>query len=276
MNITVGRAEEAELPLLLEIEKSATPSLLYLAGVSELFLDYSTGELVVAYADRVPAGFGRFSVLCDGAGWLETLRVSKEMQGNGLGKAIWKRYIELCKIFDVSAVRMYTGERNVVSKGLAEKNGLSIAARTNEALFALTGTDSAKTGFRQVTEPEEAAELIGRYAEELPYFCQNRTYFANCERLWRHLTITGQVYVSGDTVVTIGARFLEKEALHIGLFGGDYLEALEFAKGMGTQRNMPKLTCMVPSGRDDMKQALRKAGFTVGENEIIMLEKKFR
>ena len=63
----------------------------------------------------------------DGSVWLEALRVSPEVQGQGVGKRFYQRF-ELAKLRSVNTMRMYTGVNNAKSKGLAEQFGFHIAA----------------------------------------------------------------------------------------------------------------------------------------------------
>ena len=125
-----GRWEE--LPRLLEIEQGATPGLLYLDDVKDEFFDPAKGELIVAEADGVPAGFVHFSLQPDGAAWLETLRVDPAYQKQGCGTALWKAMMAAAEKYRVPAMRMYTGRTNIASYTLAKRNGLEIASETLE------------------------------------------------------------------------------------------------------------------------------------------------
>lgn len=73
----------------------------------------------VAEVDGKIVGIGKLTLLYDGSAWLETLRVDPAYQGNGVGKAIYRRYLEEAAELNAPALRMYTGVKNAVSAGLA-------------------------------------------------------------------------------------------------------------------------------------------------------------
>ena len=43
------------------------------------------GEMILAIEEELPVGMGQYSVLPDGSGWLEILRVHKDYQRKGAG-----------------------------------------------------------------------------------------------------------------------------------------------------------------------------------------------
>ena len=277
--ITTRPAVEADLPRLLEIERAAMPGLQYLEGVFELFLRREDGELVAALQDGVLGGFGRLSLLCDGSAWLETLRVDPALQRRGLGAAIWARYLELCRQFQVPAVRMYTGEQNVASAKLAERNGLALAVRSVEGNLPLANLPEdaadAPPPFQPISDPDELAALWEQHRSNRPrYLCLNRTFYAMGAPLDRELCRTGRAYRLGDTLLILGARFLPERALHIGWAAGDLGQALAFAIARGRALGVPKLTWMLPDDRTETVAWLRAHGF-VFSSRILLLERRF-
>jgi len=275
--ITTRRARPEDLPALLEIEKSSIKGNYYLEDVYDYFLDNTNGELIVAELDGVPAGFGRFSVLPEHSGWLETLRVHADMQKKGCGAAIWKRYMELCKIFRVKSVAMYTGVSNYASQTLAVRNGVEIACRSHEGNLDMTGAKAPEAPcFRKVTDVNEAAELLAPAADAYEgYFAMNRTWMHHSPLLYRWLCEKGMVYEHEGTVMVLGARFLEKRALHIGLIIGDVSKAAAFAKAECVRRGLPKLTALVPISYEKMEADLAAEGLTFGANTILTMDRIF-
>ena len=278
MSIVCRKGVIEDLPVLLEIEKRSSPRLLYLDGVKDEFFDNTTGELIVAEEDGVPIGFARFSLQYDGSGWLEVLRVDPDHQKKGCGATIWKRFIELCGIYKVPFVRMYTGLTNYASRVLGERNGLKVAYQTREGtLMADSSIKGSYGNFRKVTSADEAEKAIMSHAGIYHgYFCQNRTFYginrSVCEGLFKDVSIWTDN--NGSCVIT-GARFLKDQGLHLGLMGGDLDACISLAKAVFSESGLPKLVCMIPSERDDYKAALEKAGFTFPDSQIIMLERAF-
>ena len=85
----------------------------------------------------------------------------------------------------------------------------------------------------------------------------------------------GMVYGCGESVLVLGRRFKNVDALHIGLLGGDVAACLAFAKQKLLETGLSKLVCMIPMQREDLKAALLDAGFTVPERSIIMMARTF-
>ncbi len=278
MSIVCRKGVIEDLPVLLDIEKHSTPKLLYLEGVQDLFFNNEDGELIVAEEDGKPIGFARFSTQYDGSGWLECLRVHADHQKKGCGAVIWKRFIELCDIYHVPFVRMYTGLTNYASRVLGERNGLHVAYQTREGTLLKDNIPAVEPaeGFVPVTDPAECEKLFAPYAEGYHNsFCTNRTYYGLNKALYEGLCGEGIVYRKGDSVVTVGARFLKDQGLHIGFMGGDADECIRFAIEKFKASGLPKLVCMIPSERDDLRAALEKYGFVFPDAQIIMLERAF-
>ena len=197
MSITCRKGNINDLPVLLEIESRSTPSLLYLDAVKDEFFDNSRGELIVAEEDGQPIGFARFSLQCDGSGWLEILRVDPAHQKKGCGAVIWKRFIELCEIYKVPYVRMYTGLSNYASRVLGERNGLHVAYQTREGTLMLENAPdvTAPDGF-SLSDCHHCAEAaISPYVEGYHgYFCMNRTFYGLTQPLYKQLVSDGYVW----------------------------------------------------------------------------------
>ncbi|MEM7800212.1 MAG: GNAT family N-acetyltransferase, partial [Chloroflexota bacterium] len=121
--ITLRPAHLNDRSAVLAVEKKSTPSLQYLPYVYELFLNDPQGEFTVAEIGGQIVACAKFSVLPDGSGWLETIRVDPQYQGLGVGKRFYENYAAIAKRSGVSATRMYTGINNAVSAGLAARYG---------------------------------------------------------------------------------------------------------------------------------------------------------
>lgn len=280
-------AKPDEYQAMIEVEKTVFPGHYYLPDVEENFKDPKRGVLLVSEEDGKITGVDHVGFLCDGSGWMETLRVLPEYQGRGAGNAIWKKALEICEENKLNALRMYTGLTNVRSKHLGEKFGLSVAVQTQEANllkeefrpeFAAPAGKSPEEafGFEKVTDGARAYELIRPYAEGYQnYICFNRTYVPLNEQVCAWLADQGFVYACGSNVAVLGGRYMRKHALHIGVIGGDLELCLAFAMAKFDESGLPKFTCMYPSVREDIREALRAKSFAIPENHIIMLERKF-
>ena len=154
----------ADIERLVEIEESAVSGGYYLYDNRHFYFDgiLNKGEMVVALNEEEhPVGIGQYSILPDGSGWLECLRVEKQWQSQGAGKAIYRRYMALAEETNAPSVAMFTGRKNLASKGLAEKHGFHLAAAYMGYDLALPGAvKEIVTGFHLVVDEEEAVKLL--------------------------------------------------------------------------------------------------------------------
>ena len=277
MEIVLRKARQEDRERVIWVESKATPNLSYVGAVWVLFTSDEVGEFGVAEADGKLVACGKFTVVPDGSAWLETLRVVPEYQGLGIGKRFYERFYELARSRGVTTMRMYTGLRNVVSKGLAELYGLRLAATYRGASIpCVQGKIPPPEGnFRLVTDPDRATALLMPFREKWTGFLvMNRTFFSISPTLCRHLTEKEMVYEdpASGSVVTLGARFLPERALNIGVFGGDMEECLGFALEQGVERGAARLNCDFPPSAVDVQEALVEKGFSLTESDFIVME----
>ena len=280
MQLHTRKGTMAELERMLEIERSAipAPSGQYLYENRHFFFDgiQNRGGMVLCCDEQdYPVGMGQYSVLPDGSGWLETLRVEKQFQSQGAGKAIYRRYMELAEETGAPSLAMFTGRKNLASKGLAEKYGFRLAAALNQFDLDLAAvTPVIVPRFHLIPDEEEAVELLTKAVEKDPwgpFMGLNRTFLHYGEPLYRYLHREGMVYTDGESVVVLGARMLRHRGLNVGYMAGDYGKCLAFAAGATAGQGLPKLTVFVSPEREDVAGALRKFGF--GEPvELIVME----
>ncbi len=282
MNISIRKGRIEDLPRLLEIEASAIPGYGYLDGVKEEFFDNSRGELIVAETDGLPIGFARFTLEYDGSAWLEILRVHKDWQRKGCGRAIWARFMELAAQYRVPAMRMYTGEKNIASRSLAEQHGLHVAWHTVEGVLmrenlpADAAHADAADGFVRIADPAAVGALMAPFAEDYHHYTStNRTYYALNDALYAGLSKDFDVWAKGDSVLITGARFLPERGINILCMGGDLTACAAKAMALLSASDKPRLVAMVSEEDAARQTALESAGFVFTRPGIIMLERTF-
>lgn len=258
------------------VESKSTPNLSYVPHVWDMFLNDEAGDWSVAELDGEIVGCGKYTILPDGSAWLETLRVIPERQGLGVGKRLYEHWVDLARHQGVTTLRMYTGTGNVVSKGLAERYGLTVAGTYMEARMPCTKDTSTKAPkFRQVADPEEATELLMPLKDKWGGFLvMNRTFYRFTPALCRYLAEGGMVYTDPGTgsVVTLGARFMPEDALHIGVLDGDLHSCLDLAAVTCLKKEARRLNIQYPPSAKDVHEALTGYGFSVGASDFIVME----
>ncbi|MGE5654771.1 MAG: GNAT family N-acetyltransferase [Bacillota bacterium] len=275
MGITLRRAMIEDRQQILDVEAKATRNLRYLGQVFEQWVADDEGHLSVAEIDGELTGVGKFTVMPDGSAWLEALRVSPERQGLGIGKRFYELFLSTARQKGIRTLRMYTGVKNAVSKGLAERFGFHLAATYRGAWQPVAAGCTQCPQFTKVTDPERAAALIMPHAERWTGFMvMNRTFMsinpATCAALARE----GKVYeeAASGSLIVIGARFMPEQALHVALFSGDEGACIEFARCQAAELGVPKLQCMFPPTAQDIQKTLLSQGFQLEESDCIVME----
>jgi ribosomal protein S18 acetylase RimI-like enzyme len=281
MSIVLRSALPKDRQQVLEVEKKATPGLTYLPHVFDQFVADETGEFIVAETGDQLVGCGKFTLLPDGSAWLETLRVIPERQGQGIGKMFYQRFLEIAQAKRVSTLRMYTGVNNHASKGLAEHSGFSIAGTYlgQRRPCRLGLPRSVPSAFQEVTDPSVATELLLSYREQWKDFLViNRTFYPITPSLAAYLAGQGQIHYDPNTqsTMTLGARFLPHQALHIGILGGDLSACLLFAIQKGIEAGVEYLSCYTPDGAVELLDNLSRFGFQAEPSNLIVMEERLR
>ncbi|MEZ4659482.1 MAG: GNAT family N-acetyltransferase [Caldilineaceae bacterium] len=162
--ITIRAARPEDKEKIIEVEAKSTPNLRYVPQVFAEFMAHARGEFSVAEVDGELAACAKFTVLPDHSAWLETLRVIPERQGLGVGKRLYERFFEIARREGVATMRMYTGVKNAVSKGLAERFGFQPAATFYGAWQACADAPIAgpSASWQPVTDPPAPRRLSCR------------------------------------------------------------------------------------------------------------------
>ena len=278
MKMVLRKAKPGDREKAIWVESKSTPNLSYVPNVFEMFISDDIGEFNVIELDGEVAACGKYTVVPDGSAWLETLRVIPEKQGLGLGKRLYEHWLSKAQSQGVKTLRMYTGVENARSKGLAERYGFKLAqtfkGATLQSKPIVTATSTGD--FRCVTDPEKAKILLMQLGTKWGSFLvMNRTFYKLTPMLIHDMVTKGMVYENPETrsVVTLGARFMPEQSLHIGVFGGDSKACLDFATQKGLERKVGNLSCMFPSSASYTQDSLVEYGFKLDKAEYIVMER---
>jgi len=272
MDFEVKLASHEDMAEALRVERETMGDYVYLEDAWHYFSTLQGGLISVSHEGKM-VGIGRFSVLPDGSGWLETLRVVPEYQRKGVGREIYKKYLELARENGCPSMAMFTGAENVASSALAEVFGLRTAARHRG--YHLTNLEGgAPHGFVHVGW-QRAAELILPMREEYrDYMTFNHTFHRINEANARQFAAEGKVFEDPESgsFIVCGARFQHHAALHIAMMGGDYDRCIDFAVNHARAMGVPKVYCTFTLGNEKLEKALIARGFTPDPSDIITKE----
>ena len=276
MAFIVKLAEYGDMEECVRVEGESTPGYPGYLRDAWHYFNSQKGGCVCVYEEGKMIGIGRFTVLPDGSGWLETLRVSKEHQGKGAGKAIYGKYLELAKEHNCPSIAMFTGVRNVVSSGLAEKFGLKTAA-THRGYHLADLSGGCAHCFHAVN-PQRAAELTLPLCEEYGnHLVFNRTFYHINDANVRAFAAEGKVFEDNEdgSFIVCGARFQHNAALHIAMMGGNYDRCIDFAIQYARAIGAAKVSCTFTLENDRLEKNLQARGFTPDASDIITKELVF-
>lgn len=276
MAFTVKLADYGDMEECVRVEKETMGNYFYLEDAWHYFNSQKGGLVAVYNDDGKMVGIGRFTVLFDGTGWLETLRISPEWQGQGAGKEIYKVYKKLAEINRCPSMAMFTGAKNQVSAGLAKKNGLSKAAQhRGYHLTDLSG--GAVHGFKHVGWQRAVELIMPMKAEYNDYMTFNRTFFHINEENAKGFAMEGKVFEDRESgsFIVCGARFQHQVTLHIAMMGGDYEKCLDFAVNYAKAQGLEKVSCTFAIDNEKLEKALIARGFEPEASDLITMEIKF-
>ncbi len=228
--------------------------------------------MILALKDELPVGMGQYSILPDGSGWLEILRVHKDYQRQGAGNAIYKRYMNIAKKTNAPSIAMFTGHRNIASKALAESHGFTLSEAHFEYSTSLLDSTGNLHDFMPFKDPEQLFKHIQNHNWGT-YIALNRTFFHINLDTCRYLCTHKMVYTDGFSVVLLGCRMLKHRGYHIGYLSGNILKCIEFAIEKTKQENLPKLTVSLPENKKELASFFEENKFTFNA-ELIVMEKK--
>ena len=274
MDFTIKFATYDDLEAADRVERSASRGV-YLTDAWHYFSTLK-GELVCAYDGERMIGIGRFTVLPDGTGWLETLRVSPDHQRQGVGKSIYKKWVELAKAYGCPSMAMFTGVTNAASSGLAELYGLKTSAQHRGChLTGFAGGDPH--GFKHVYWQRAVQLILPQKDEYHDYMVFNRTFYHINDANAKAFAMEGKVFEdegSGSYIVC-GGRVQQNAALHIAMMGGDIGKCLDFAVNYARAQGIEKISCTFALENEKLEGALYRRGFIADKVNLITKEVVF-
>jgi N-acetylglutamate synthase-like GNAT family acetyltransferase len=276
MQLHLRKATSEDKAKVLDVESKSTPNLRYLPYVYDDWSTEERGDLSVVELEGEIIGVGKYTRLPDDSVWLEALRVTPAKQGIGAGKRLYGHWFQLALEQDIKTMRMYTNVSNVKSKGLAERYGLCVQGTYREALKPLKDITSISetAAFRQVNNLKEATKLLMDQSERWGEFLViNRTFYKLNPATCKYFTEQGMVYKEAETgsVITLGARFMPWQSLHIGLISGDYESCLRFALQKGLEMKVERLSILYPPEAMEVQDGLTRFGFKQSPDNFITM-----
>ena len=275
MGFTVRLATYEDMAEAVRVEKETMGDYVYLEDAWHYFNTLNGGLVCVFHGEKM-VGIGRFSVLPDGSGWLETLRVTPEYQRKGIGRKIYEKYVELAQINHCPSMAMFTGVNNVASSALAEIFGLKTAAQHRG--YHLTNLEGGNPHGFVHAGWQRAVELILPLKDEYNnYMTFNRTFHRVNEANAKQFALEGKVFEDKESgsFIVCGARFQHQVTLHIAMMGGDYNKCIDFAVNYAKAQGLKKVSCTFAIENEKLESALKARGFAADKSDLITKEVVF-
>ncbi len=273
---TIKYASKADLDACATVEKLTMEDFCYLRDVWDYFLS-TQGEMICVYDQNRMVAIGKFTVLYDGSGWLETLRVIPEYQSRKIGSLIYEEYVKLARLYQCDSIAMYTGSITNISSALAMKYGLSYQATFQG--FYLENYEKIDTSSFTLAESKDVISiLLNEKKQYQDYVCSNRTFYRINYPNMEGFLCEHKVYkdeMSGSVIV-LGSRFQHQKALHILMMIGDLDKCIEFAKYHASNLNISKIICTISIENHKVISALIENRFELEKSTLVTLEKKFK
>ena len=243
-NIIVRKMRPSDLEGALAVERSAIKGNNHYLSDAYDYYTSTLGELSVACIDQQIVGIGKFSILFDGSAWLELLRVHEDFQKQGVGQAIYQRYMEQAKTYGCQRIALYTGIRNIGSCRLATRHNL-----TQDTFYT---SFSCIPSQNEPTLPFHLLNHLPTINITVPHLCINHTFYSVNEATLRGFLSQGYIYQYEDTLLIMGSRFQPYKALYIAYISGSHIEAaLDYAIHHAYHQGIEKIIYHMPS--DDLK-----------------------
>ena len=273
MAFTVRLAQYADLAECARVEHASMPDYPGYLNDAWHYFQSQKGGCVCVFDDDEMIGIGRFTVLPDGTGWLETLRVCIPHQGRGAGKAIYREYRKLAELHNCPSMAMFTGASNQVSSGLAGRNGLrTVATHRGYHLTDLSGGNPH--GFRPVNPQRASALALAKKEEYNDYMVFNRTFYHVNDANVRAFAAEGKVFEdeTDGSFIVCGARFQHRAALHIAMMGGNADRCIDFAVNYARAIGAARVSCTFALENARLEEALKARGFKSDAGDLITKE----
>ena len=259
MAIHVREVEERDKEGCIFAEKYATPHVIYLEEVWERFMKEG-GFYVISKDDEI-GGIGKITTLFDDVGWLETIRIHPDFQEQGLGNALYQKYMEKIKESGLKKVGLYTEDWNIRSENLAKKYGFEKMG-VFEDYRKETTLDLDYSGTFELIE-DNAEEVISQYYDKMDDYCiVSKTFFPVIKGLGKDVARRKWAFKDDEgNFAIIGTRMQPEKVLFIAYYDGDIKKVLEFANELAKQYGTAKLSAIRNVNDVKVIEELKDNGF---------------
>lgn len=264
-------------PYLLNIARQTWNGNDYVPYILDDWIADSSGIIFSAVYHGNAVGMIRLSRLSDTQWWLEGLRVDPAIRGRKIGQQLFLHALKYYRTQCRGVIRMLTGEKNLVSQHIAEKNHFIL--RTSLDLYeAAPDADHAN---HLVLASSEHAEDIFAWLNQLndhplliPYLDYGWVLNAPEKPMIQKLIEEKKVWINveNNAVLILQQEFLQGQldsfiqAVQPGRLG--LTEILTSARRIAADRYWQKITWMAPS-HEDIHAALDAAAFLRDPDERV-------
>ena len=266
MGIDVREITDKDRERCVWIEKNALPNVIYIDDVWEHFTSKKDGIFLAVEKENELGGFGKLTTLFDDIGWLETIRIHPNYQGQGLGNALYMAYLSHAQALGLKKLGLYTEAWNTRSENLAKKHGF-----IKKGNFADYRKDVDKNApYHGSFEPIENHEknIISKYYGKMNEFCIiNKTFFPAIPGLDQELVKRQWAFQDDHgNFVVVGYRMQPHKALFLAYYDGDMIEIINFVNHLGQKLGSTQISCIRNTNERKVINELNDHGFEGVEN----------
>ena len=261
MEIDVREIIDTDRERCVWIEKAALPNVIYIDDVWEYFTSKADGVFLAVEKAHELGGFGKLTRLFADVGWLETIRIHPDYQGQGLGNALYKEYLVKARELGFKKLGLYTEAWNVRSENLAKKYGFIKKGNFADYRKDVDQNRSHEGSFKAIENNAEA--IISKHYERMNEFCIiNKTFFPAIPGLGWELSKRKWAFTDDHgNLVIVGYRMQPQKTLFLAYYDGDIHEILNFVNHLGKQLGSAAISCIRNIAEQELIKELSDHGF---------------
>ncbi|GAC1400924.1 MAG: hypothetical protein NVSMB52_14650 [Chloroflexota bacterium] len=270
-DITIRAATRNDTPFMRRLTETVWDGHDYIPSVWPSWLADSEGMLMVALLDGCRVGLQHVAIQHDGSAWVEGIRVSPDVRGQGVGRALLDYAVAWARDVRCPAIRLATNRTNPASNCLATSAGMTVV----EEMFLARAEGSEGGSGSQVrvgtTSDFEAVHSLIRSSDTRLYTEGWTAHVLSAERLRLLLAVQAVRVIrtpdiEGVAVVTGNAA---RPGTRLGLLCGSRDARTHLARAIRQEVVNGGMRSTLAGS--DTRDALKEAGYAVDPDDAMIV-----